>query len=161
MSLLKSVFRRPRAERILIAEATLMLVGASVALALLPFRRIVRTDWQRPAESALGDQERQQLERAVARAVQTVSAHLPWRTVCFHEGLSVLWMLRRRGIPVLLWYGARTDEHGSLSTHVWVMDGDAGVIGHQAARDFTSLAAFPPNAASASASVVHQRERHR
>jgi hypothetical protein len=53
-------------------------------------------------------------------------------------------MLRRRGIPSALYYGAKPDDLSGLSAHVWVRDGDVDVIGGDIAHDFAILAIFPP-----------------
>jgi hypothetical protein len=53
-------------------------------------------------------------------------------------------MLRRRGIPSVLYYGAAQDDQTGLSAHVWVRDGDVDVIGCEIAYRFAILAAFPP-----------------
>jgi hypothetical protein len=52
-------------------------------------------------------------------------------------------MLRRRGVPSVLYYGAALDNGSGLSTHVWVRDGDVDVIGGEIADRFAILATFP------------------
>jgi hypothetical protein len=53
-------------------------------------------------------------------------------------------MLRRRGIPSVLYYGAAQDELSGLCTHVWVRDGKVHVIGGEVAHHFAILTTFPP-----------------
>jgi hypothetical protein len=53
-------------------------------------------------------------------------------------------MLRRRGVPSILYYGAAPDNQNGLSAHVWVRDGGVNVIGGEIASRFTVLATFPP-----------------
>jgi hypothetical protein len=52
-------------------------------------------------------------------------------------------MCRRRGISAVMYYGAATELVGGLSAHVWVLDGDDGVVGHELASKFRVLARFP------------------
>ena len=52
--------------------------------------------------------------------------------MCFQQGLAAQLMLRRRGIPSVLYYGAAQDGSG-LHAHVWVRDGDIDVIGGEIA----------------------------
>jgi Transglutaminase-like superfamily len=52
-------------------------------------------------------------------------------------------MLRRRGIPSVLYYGAAQDRSGLIS-HVWLRHGDVDVIGGATAHRFAILATFPP-----------------
>jgi hypothetical protein len=51
-------------------------------------------------------------------------------------------MLRRRGIPSVLYYGAAQDDRSGLYAHVWVRYGDFDVIGGEIAHRFAILAAF-------------------
>jgi hypothetical protein len=64
--------------------------------------------------------------------------------MCFQQGLATQFMLRRRGIPSVLFYGAAPDDRGGLSAHVWVRDGSVDVIGGETASRFALLATFPP-----------------
>lgn len=127
----------------LLAEALATLALASLAIAVLPFRKVAA------AASARGRWPLQARADAVARArwaVEAWSRRVPWRTVCFQRGLALHWMLRRRGIGSVLLYGARRDGEG-LAAHVWVdVDGET-VIGGEEAAGFACLARFPPDSA--------------
>ncbi len=64
------------------------------------------------------------------------------------RGLAAQWMLRRRGIPSVLYYGTAAESGKGLAAHVWVKDGESAVIGGKFAARFTVLAAFPPPTSS-------------
>jgi hypothetical protein len=64
--------------------------------------------------------------------------------MCFEQGLAAQFMLRRRGVPSVLYYGAALDDQDGLSAHVWVRDGDVDIIGGEIASQFAVLATFPP-----------------
>ena len=127
---------------LLLAEALAALALASLAIALLPFRKVAA------AASAPGrgpPRHDAETVRRVRGVVQGWARRVPWRAVCFQRGLALHWMLRRRGIPSVLLYGARRQGDG-LSAHVWVdVDGET-VIGGEEAANFTCLARFPPDA---------------
>ncbi len=133
---------RPRlADAPMLAEALAALALASLAIALLPFRRVAAA-----ASSSIRGPERTDSEtvRRARSAVTGWSRRVPWRAVCFQKGLALHWMLRRRGIPSALLYGARRDGDG-LAAHVWVdVDGET-VMGGDEAPDFACLARFPPD----------------
>jgi hypothetical protein len=136
--------RRPRlADGPILAEALATLALASLAIALLPFRRVAA------AASAPGRGPERTDPETVRRARSAItgwSRRVPWRVVCFQKGLALHWMLRRRGIPSVLLYGARREADG-LAAHVWVdVDGET-VIGGEEAPGFACLARFPPGAA--------------
>ncbi|HZF42602.1 MAG TPA: lasso peptide biosynthesis B2 protein [Sphingomonadaceae bacterium] len=140
--------RRPLAARDwrLLMESAFFLSAASLAIAFVPFRRLAR--WL----SEPGKPRAELPQEAVLDAVQAVNGwarRMPWKTVCFQKGLTVQWMLRRRGIDSRLHYGVdHSAEHG-LRAHVWVSVNGEIVIGGDVAHEFTCLATFPAQSASA------------
>jgi hypothetical protein len=76
-------------------------------------------------------------------AVTAAARRVPWRAKCFEQGLASQIMLRRRGVPSVLYYGAAPDDLRGLSAHVWVRDGDLDVIGGEIASRYAVLATFP------------------
>lgn len=121
-----------------LAEAVLLLAGASLAIRLLPFHLLVRLMGTRPRT-----QHRTADLGAVGRAVRRASRRVPWRTVCFQEGLATHWMLRRRGADARLHYGIR-QAGDRLSAHVWVDVGGVVVIGEEEqGRAHQRVAVFP------------------
>lgn len=123
-----------------LAEAGAAMLLASLAIRLLPFATIARSAIgrrrsARPAGAA-------EIER-VRRAVLAWARRLPWRTLCFEQGLAAHWMLRRRALTSTLHYGAATSG-GELKAHVWVRSGASDVIGCENAGDYALLATYPP-----------------
>jgi hypothetical protein len=128
------------ADRLLLAEALLTLALASMAISLLPFRRVVAlaaspdrvTQPDRADEKAL----------KVVWAVRAWARRVPWKAVCFQSGLAVHVMLRRRGISSYLHYGV--SQADGLKAHVWVSAAGRDIIGGDEAAGFTCLATYPP-----------------
>ena len=85
---------------------------------------------------------RNRVRRQVRWAIVTAARRVPWRALCIQQGLAAQFMLRRRGIPSVLYYGAALRE-GDLKAHVWVRDGTIDVIGGEAASRYALLARFP------------------
>ena len=111
---------------------------------MLPFRNLgllaarpIR--WPKPPDSV-----RLTKVGRVRWAILAAARRVPWRAVCFQQGLAAQFMLRRRGVPSVLYYGAAQDDRSGLSTHVWVRDGDVDVVGGEIAHRFAILATFPP-----------------
>lgn len=128
---------------LMLAEALAALALASLAISLLPFRKVAAAASRPGRKAAAADS---QTVRRVRGSVQAWARRVPWRTVCFQKGLALHWMLRRRGIGSVLLYGARREGEG-LEAHVWVdVDGET-VIGGREAPSFACLARFPPDAA--------------
>ena len=139
--LLGKFWRLSWQDRLLLLEATAWLTIAGVFIAVLPFRHVGRL-----AARPIGLHGPELPHHHVWRirwAIITTAARLPVRALCFQQGLAAHLMLRRRGIPSVLYYGAALEDQ-RLSAHVWVRDRDADVIGGEIASRYAVLTAFPP-----------------
>ncbi|MBO9500676.1 lasso peptide biosynthesis B2 protein [Brevundimonas sp. A19_0] len=125
----------------ILTEAVVALGIGAFAVAFIPFRRVARTVQSAGGRPAVSRDEILPVRRAVRRAARNV----PWRALCFEQGLAVQAMLRRRGLSCVLHYGiAREPTPGrGLQAHVWVTSGGHMVIGEEAAPRFVELARFP------------------
>jgi hypothetical protein len=132
--------------RLLLAEAAGALLLASVAIRILPFRKVVEfaasEPTQRQAETVATLREIKRLRWAV----EACAKRLPWRIVCFQKGLALHKLLLRRGIPTLLHYGVAQDAERGLTAHVWVTHEGEAIIGGEEAVRYTCLATFPATA---------------
>ena len=123
-------------------EAGLAMIAASALVRTARFAHIARTAAGRPQlRGRAGDAAE---SRRIARAIVAWARRLPWRTLCFEQGLAATWMLRRRGYPATLYYGVAPID-GELAAHVWVRSGAIDVIGCENAGDYAILARFPPS----------------
>jgi Transglutaminase-like superfamily len=137
-------FQLPRQDRFLLLEATLWIAVAGFAIAVLPFRHLGLLAARPIRQAKPAHQLRAIMVGRIRWAIITVTRRVPWRALCFEQGLAAQLMLRRRGIPSVLYYGAATGDRTGLSAHVWVRDGDVDVIGGDIADRFAILATFPP-----------------
>jgi len=136
-------FRLPPHDRLLLVEATLCLAIAALAIAGLPFRQVGRLAARPVRRSEPAPQERLRDVKRIRWAIVVAARRVPWRALCFQQGLAAQFMLRRRGVPSVLYYGVAPQRNG-LSAHVWVRDGEVNVIGGEVASRYAQLAAFPP-----------------
>jgi hypothetical protein len=127
----------------MLLEAALGLTAARLALAVVPFRHLTWLFERRAAWAEVTGMERARLKSEVRWAVKTVSRWLPERFVCFPRAIAAQAMLRRRGVSTTLYYGASRQPEMGIITHVWIQDGDEGVIGSLAARGHKVLARYP------------------
>ncbi len=115
-----------------------MLLLASLAVAVLPFRQLTRTIGSgRTAESDTGSNIDE-----IVQAIERAERRLPVRIVCIHKSLVAHWMLRRRGIASLVHYGIRPDID-TLQAHVWVEADGRIVMGADESTSFARVATFP------------------
>ena len=124
----------------LLAETLATLAIASLAVRLIPFKRLVAflSDW--PSSQTATPALLPRLRWAVDAAARRV----PWRAVCFQQGVTFHLMLRRRGIGSTIHYGICRDGDEGIKAHVWLSVADEIVIGGEAARDYTCVASFAP-----------------
>ena len=133
----------------LACQAVVWLAVAAFALRAFSFKTAMKLAAHPLSGPSRGEASAAVLAADIRWAVLAAARRVPWRTVCIHRGLAAQIMLRRRGAPSRLYYGARSDglhEDGShgLAAHVWVRSGDQGVVGGEGADRFAVLAAFPP-----------------
>ncbi len=152
VSLFQKFRRLSWPDRGLLVEAVTWLAIASAAIAVLPFPRIAEIASRGPNRISPEDDARQSLVGRTRWAIAAASARVPWRAVCFQQGLAAHLMLRRRGINSVLYYGAAHTPDSALSAHVWVRAGNLDVVGCESASQYALLATFPaqrPRTASA------------
>jgi hypothetical protein len=123
----------------LLVEAGIAVLAASLAIRLAPFRTLAARISKGAGVAPYADAETAYWLR---RAVMAWARRLPWRTLCFEQGLAAFALLRRRGLAATLHYGAMT-QGGELKAHVWVTSGGVEVIGCENQEDYGLLARFP------------------
>jgi hypothetical protein len=139
--------RRGAGDLLLLAEGLATLAGASVAIRLLPFRRLAAAASRGAASPGPASDEARM--RKLRWAVEAWGRRVPWRAVCFQRGLAFHVMLRRRGIDSRLHYGVSPAGETGLSAHVWVSVGGRTWLGGEEAPRFALLATFPDDRAEA------------
>jgi hypothetical protein len=130
-------------DRVLLLEAAGALLVASLAIRLLPFRRLAdRLAEAAPQPGARSERSLAEIGRA-RWAVEACARRLPWRIVCFQKGLALHRILHRRGVATTLHYGVAQSHERGLTAHVWVTYQGEPVIGGEEAIGYTCLATFP------------------
>jgi len=140
---LRSFLAHPWRVKLLLAEALFFVVLARILLWQVPFRRLTGLFASPCRHRTVTGAERERWRKQIGWAIGRAADHLPGQTVCFPRGIAAQMMCRRRGIDTTLYYGATTLPDKGLMAHVWVQDGEAGVIGHQEAGQYQILARFP------------------
>ena len=140
MKAVETIVRFSRLEprlRILMAEAVWNLARARIAIRLLPFRRAIGLGASPLGEGRGGD------VGAIVRSVEAAAWRLPWRSVCFDQGLALQRALRVRGHDARLHYGLSEPGAGPLSAHVWVVLDGQVLLGGERAGSHCPVAIFP------------------
>ena len=123
-----------------LAEAVTTLAGAAAAIQFCPFRAALKFgSVPLPEKMKLSPGAIDQL----SWSVRMIATKVPFRALCFEQGLALQRMLRRRGIDARLHYGIGKKDVRMIEAHVWVNVGDKVVIGEQGQERFQSVAIFP------------------
>jgi len=118
------------------------LLLAWLAINVLPgrfYRRMMRPSVRK---REMKDAERNEMMKRVRWAVRAAAKRVPWKAVCFHQGIAAQQMLCRAGIPAELHYGVAKSDDKGLEAHVWVMANGNTVVGGATQDRFTVLAIF-------------------
>jgi len=104
-------------------EAIVLLSLSTVCVKMVAFReidRFLRTHWR---GGIRGDTDHKHEIRLVQRSLLRAANAVPWKSVCLSRSIAEFIMLRRRGIPAVLYAGAKFSGHSSLHAHAWVDTG--------------------------------------
>jgi hypothetical protein len=147
-----SVVRMGGSRRWLMAEATVWLALAALALVVLRFRTIAAHLGQTltPAEAVARMAEVPAADHALATvrdirwAVRLAAAHLPFPAFCLQQALAAKFMLRRRRITGALHLGVATHRGSreAMRAHAWLDAAGVTVTGGPVPREFTEVACF-------------------
>ena len=145
MRTLLAFVRLPTAARAQAIEALVLLLCARALVAGVPMRR-----WrQRVATTPPGIAESDSAipgdgldrVRGLCQIVRKVARRAPFRAVCLPQAMAAQWMLRRRGIPSRLVFGARRRSDAELEFHAWLSVGAETVLGGE---EQATWSAFEP-----------------
>jgi transglutaminase superfamily protein len=120
MSRLAKFWSLTRSEKEFLCEASLLLSISNICVKAIAFRRIdrfLRTRWNEIIQGCIDrEQEIGLVQRSISRAANV----LPWESLCLSRSIAEFVMLRRRGIPAVMFAGVRFSGHSSLDAHAWV-----------------------------------------
>jgi hypothetical protein len=85
------------------------------------------------------------LIRKVAWAIRTAARFTPWKSNCLAQGLAAWWMLKRRGLPSVLYFGVAKDENNKMIAHAWLRSGDFYVCGGDGRERYAVTGVFYSN----------------
>jgi transglutaminase superfamily protein len=129
----------PRREKQFFCEAGILLLLSNFCVRAIAFRHIesfLRARWSddtpRGYDQA-GDIKLVNL--SLARAANL----LPWESLCLSRSVAAFIMLRRRGIPAVLYAGVKFLEDSSLTAHAWVRTSRGAIEANSENSAFTVI----------------------
>jgi hypothetical protein len=132
-----------RREKQVFLEALFVLLLSNLSIKAIPFRLIhgfLQTHWGGLGAGAL---VQAQDIRLVALSLSRAANQFPWKILCLSRSIAAYVMLRRRGIPAVIFTGVKVDNT-SLLAHAWVEAGPIVIdVNHQKSI-FVRLMSIPP-----------------
>jgi hypothetical protein len=124
MSRLLKFWSLPRREKQFFCEAGMLLLLSTLSVKAIAFRRIdsfLRARWNDNTPDAFNaaDDDIELVKLSLSR----MASLLPWKTLCLSRSIAEFIMLRRRGIPAVMYMGVKFLENSSLHAHAWVHTG--------------------------------------
>jgi hypothetical protein len=110
-------------EKKFLCEASILLLLSNTCVKAIAFRhidRFLRSHWNGDIE---GNIDQEQVIRLVQRSISRAANVLPWKSLCLSRSIAEFIMLRRRGIPAVMFTGVRFSAHSLLEAHAWVDTG--------------------------------------
>ena len=105
----------------------------------IAFRHIdsfLRARWN---DGIQGGIDRGEEIRLVQRSISRAANVLPWKSLCLSRSIAAFIMLRRRGIPAVMFAGVKFSEDSSLDAHAWVDTGHGVTDASSENSDFTAV----------------------
>jgi Transglutaminase-like superfamily len=136
--------------RLLLAEAAVCLLAARVALIFLPFPRLAQrfgtlvspSDPRIQNASVDADSDQALIATDVGWAVTCAARYVPFKAVCLPQAMVAHRMLRRRGVPSVIHFGAAKGEIKALDIHAWLDAAGVEVTGYPIAERLAEIACF-------------------
>jgi transglutaminase superfamily protein len=77
-------------------------------------------------------------------ALAAAAARTPWHSTCLVQSLAGYVILRRRGVPSVVYLGVAKDPAGEFTAHSWLRCGDVIVTGRGGHQRYSAIAAYGP-----------------
>jgi Transglutaminase-like superfamily len=130
----------PRREKQFFCEASLLLLLSGLSVKTIAFRHIdnfLRARWSDVTRGAIDAAD--DVERLVKLSLSRITSVLPWKTLCLSRSIAEFIMLRRRGIPAVMYMGVKFHQNSSLHAHAWVHTGPDFPEGNSDSSGFTPV----------------------
>jgi hypothetical protein len=129
----------PRREKQFFFEASILLLFSYSCVKAIAFRHIdsfLRARWN---DIAPGGGKHAEDIKLVSLSLARAGDLFPWKRLCLSRSIAAFIMLRRRGIPAILFAGVKFLEDSSLSAHAWVDTGGRAIDGNSDNSGFAAV----------------------
>jgi hypothetical protein len=139
---IKVFFSLSLSKRLLFLEAFIML-GWARCMKQVQFQKLTKILKLQIAETSNETYGSDKLTSYdVSEAINIMSRHTLWESMCLVRALAAMKMLERRGISSTLYLGTGKNENGQLIAHAWLRSGNQYVTGGEEMGKFTVVGSF-------------------
>jgi len=144
-----AILMGPR-QQMLVVEASVSMLVARVSLAIFPFRRVAKglgafvppSDPRVLRRGEGASEHDAQMARLIGRAVRSSAPWMPFKSVCLQQAMAAHAMLKRRGIPSVMHFGAGKSDEKPIDAHAWLDAAGVKVTGYPVASTMAELGCF-------------------
>lgn len=114
-------------EKLLFFEACILLLLSNLSVKTFAFRHIesyLRAHWNDHSRNVDRPDDIKNDIKLIDLSLSRAANALPLNSLCLSQSIAKLIMLRRRGVPAVLFAGVKFLEDSSLWAHAWVRAGD-------------------------------------
>jgi Transglutaminase-like superfamily len=122
MGYLSKFWSLTRREKQLFCEAFSLLLLSHLSVKMIAFRHIYSFLGAHWNDHPTGTLERADDIRLVNLSLSRAASPLPWKSLCLSRSIAAFIMLRRRGVPAVIFAGVKFED-SSLLAHAWVHAG--------------------------------------
>lgn len=142
MYLIKKYSQLSASDKILLFEASIILIIIKLLIRLLPIRFYKKIFGKQNSEPEIQVSENQshtlyKISQAIVRSRKVI----PWKSKCLTEAIAAKIMLRKRGIASTLFLGINKDEDKMIA-HAWLRCGNTYITGRRGMNKFVVLSSF-------------------
>jgi hypothetical protein len=136
--------------RVLILEAAAWLLFTRLSLSFFPFPRlrfffgtfVSPTDTRVLQIKSEASHRQTLIAEEVSWAVTRAARYAPFSALCLPQAMAAKLMLKRRGIPSALHFGASPGQCRPFDLHAWLDTAGVEVTGYPVANTFTEIGVF-------------------
>ena len=147
---LRTLSRVGLRQQALVAEAIAAMLRARIVVLLRPFPKVSKrfgefvppSDPRVTAHGVGATPEQAQIARDVGWAVAAAAPFMPFRSVCLQQAMAAHAMLRRRGIPCVMHFGAGKGDEKPIDAHAWLDAAGVKVTGYPVSPGMAELGCF-------------------
>jgi Transglutaminase-like superfamily len=133
-----------RREKQFFCEAGILLLLSNLCVKTIAFRHIegfLRARWNDGTRGGCNCADDIEL---ITLSLSRAANPLPWKSLCLSRSIAAFIMLRRRGIPAVMFAGVKSIKDSSLLAHAWVHTARGVIGGNSENAAFTPLLRIGP-----------------